>query len=59
MGLIRSREATESFGSPSEIAGQFIDLAMDEGAAPELLKDGIVLLEQAREAFDEQGQLKV
>lgn len=58
VGLICPREPTESFGNPSEIADHFIDLAMDEGVSPEMMRGGIVLLNQAKEAFDDQGMLK-
>lgn len=51
------REPIQSFGSIQEIASQFIDLAMDEGVSPGQMKGDVILLEQARKAFNEQGEL--
>lgn len=59
MRLRLYREPTESFGNPTEISLQFIDLAIDEGVSPAQMREGIVLLKQAREAFDDQGVLKI
>jgi hypothetical protein len=53
------REPIESFVAAEEMARQFIQSAEKEGAAMNPGGGAVVLLDEAKEAFDENGDLRV
>jgi len=57
MGLI-DREPVESFVAAKEMARQFIMVAEGEGIDFKKRGEGVILLEEAMEAFGEDGELK-
>jgi hypothetical protein len=58
MGLM-NREPVESFVAAKEMARQFVMVAEGEGIDFKRRGDGVILLEEAMEAFGEDGELKV
>ena len=58
MGLM-GREPVESFVAAKEMARQFVMVAEGEGIDFEKRGDGVVLLQEAMEAFGDDGELKV
>lgn len=53
------REPIESFVAAEEMARQFIQSAEKEGAEMDQGGQGVILLDEAKEAFDENGDLRV
>lgn len=54
-----AREPIESFVAAEEMARQFIQSAQQEGATMDQGGQAVILLDEAKEAFDENGDLKV
>jgi hypothetical protein len=55
---LMSREPVESFVAAKEMARQFVMVAEGEGIDFKKRGDGVILLEEAMEAFGEDGELK-
>lgn len=53
------RVPIESFVAVDEMAAQFVIAAEREGWVPDEMGDGVVLLEEAMEAFGKNGELRV
>ena len=53
------REPVESFVAAKEMARQFVTVAEGEGIDFKKRGDGVILLKEAMEAFEEDGELRI
>jgi len=53
------REPVESFVAAKEMARQFVTVAEGEGIDFKKRGEGVILLKEAMEAFEEDGELRV